>query len=269
MRARVLFGLVMVAALVGIYVLDAHVFGRAMASRLLLWVLAVGAMQEVFALGGRRVERNPGLFLYGLIALLAILVPYLVTGRPVSFALLAIAAVAGGGVRLLGMAPLRSAAAAFPEALLFAGGLLYTAGLLSFLDRLLVEDLGTGFAVVAVAKMTDICGYLVGTLVGRRRIVPAVSPRKTWEGTIAGLLGAAGVAALLAPDLAGPPAFAALVGLLVGAASFLGDLCGSGLKRWAGVKDSAVLLPEYGGFLDLLDGILLAGPVGVVCLLGT
>jgi phosphatidate cytidylyltransferase len=269
MKTRVVVGLLMAVALVAIYLLDTMVFERALASRLLLWLLALGALHEVLALASRKVERNPGLFFYSAIAVVAVVVPHLVMGRPLPAALIAVAAVGGAGIRLLGMAPLRSAAAAFPEALLVAVAILYTAGLIAFLDLLLLQSVATGFAVVVVSKSADIGGYLIGTYLGRKRIAPAVSPKKTWEGTIAGLLFAVGAGALLARELAGPPAFAAAIGGLLGLASVLGDFVGSGLKRWAGVKDSSVLLPEYGGFIDLLDGILLAGPVAVICLHGS
>ncbi|MGH7162220.1 MAG: phosphatidate cytidylyltransferase, partial [Planctomycetota bacterium] len=131
-----------------------------------------------------------------------------------------------------------------------------------------VESVGTALAVVGVAKASDICAYFVGSLIGRRRILPAVSPKKTWEGTIAGLLGSAGVAALLSRELVGPPWWSAILGLLIGAAAFLGGVFSSGLKRWAGAKDSASLIPEFGGILDLMDSVLLAAPVAVVLLYG-
>ena len=76
------------------------------------------------------------------------------------------------------------------------------------------------------------------------------------------------MAALFDAQLPGNRPFAAAVGAMIGAATFLGDLLESGLKRWAGVKDSSGLLPEFGGFLDLVDGILMAAPVAVVCLYG-
>ncbi|MHC4549013.1 MAG: phosphatidate cytidylyltransferase [Planctomycetota bacterium] len=275
MLRRIGIGLLLIGALVGIYLLDTHVLDRPLIARILLWLLALGALHETLALGARRIECNPGLFFYGGVAVIAVVVPCLVLRTPVPGALLALAAVGAGGVRLLGMAPLRSAAAALPEAVLLAGAVLYTAGLLSFLDRILVRGgVEAAFAVVAVSKASDIGGYFVGTLVGRRRITPAVSPKKTWEGTIAGLLASAGVAGLLYLELMSPagwgtPAFAAGIGVLLGGASLLGDLIESGLKRWAGVKDSAALLPEFGGILDLLDGILVAGPVAVVCLFGS
>jgi len=269
MKQRILVGALLVAVLAGIWFLDSHVLHRPLAARLLVWLLALGGLHEVLALGARRIECSPGLFFYGAVAIIAVVVPYLATGSPVPGALLAVAAVVAGGIRFLGMAPLRSAPVALPEAILLSGGILYTAGLLSFLDGILVRGgLETGLAVVVVSKTCDICGYFVGTLVGRRHIVPAVSPKKTWEGTIAGVLGSTGVAALLAPELLGSPLLSAFAGLLLGLSSFLGDLVASGLKRWAGAKDSASLLPEFGGVIDLVDGILVAGPVAAICLYG-
>ena len=269
MGRRIVIGLLLIGALVAIYLLDEKVLGKPLASRVLLWLLALAGLYETLKLGARRVECNPGLFLYGSIAVVAVVTPYLIWQAPVPPAMLALAALMAGGIRLLGMAPLRSAAAAFPEALLLACAMLYTAGLLSFLDRILLTGgVGTAFAVIAVSKASDVGGYFAGTLLGRKRIAPAVSPKKTWEGTILGVLASAGVAGLLHDHLIGTPAFAAFLGLLFGLASFLGDLIESGLKRWAGAKDSAALLPEFGGALDLLDGILVAAPVAVICLYG-
>jgi phosphatidate cytidylyltransferase len=269
MGRRIVIGLLLIAALVAIFLLDEKVIGKPVVSRIVLWLLALGGLYETLALGARRVECNPGLFLYGGIAVVAVVTPYVIMAAPVPASLLVLAAVLTGGIRLLGMAPLRSAAAAFPEALLLACGILYTAGLLSFLDRILLTGgVATAGTVVAVSKASDIVAYFAGTLLGRKRIAPAVSPKKTWEGTILGLLASAGVAGLLHEHLVGTPAFAALLGILIGLASFLGDLIESGLKRWAGAKDSAALLPEFGGALDLLDGILVAAPVAVICLYG-
>lgn len=275
MKTRILVGAALIAAVLGIYLLDAHVLGNTILSRAVLWALALLTLHEVLALGAKRIETGPGLFLLGGIAITSVVAPYLAMSHGVPIAvpgtLLVLAAVVAGGVRLLGMAPLRSAAAAFPEAALLGAGILATGGLVCFLDGILARPHGlhAAIAVIAIAKTADMSGYFVGTLVGRRRIAPAISPKKTWEGTIGSLLGAAGVGALLAPELNGfPPAFGAAAGVLLGLAAFLGGMLASGLKRWAGVKDSAVLLPEFGGFLDLLDSILLAAPVAAVCLHG-
>ncbi len=268
MKKRLVLGPILVAALAGIYWLDAEVLGRPMLSRILLWTMAVVGLHEVLAIGRRKVDTNPGLFLYGALALIAIVVPHLVTNEPVPGMIVALAALIGGGIRLLGMAPLRSAQAALPEAFLLAGAILYVGGLLSFLDRILADSIATAFAIIAVSKTSDICGYLIGSTLGRKRIAPALSPKKTWEGTIAGVLGSAGVAGLLAPHLVGPPWYAAIVGGLVGLASFFGDLLESGFKRWGGVKDSSSMLPEFGGVLDMLDGVLVAAPIAALCLYG-
>ena len=269
MKTRIVIGLGLIASLYGLWALDTQVLPKPILSRVAVWLFALGALREVIALGSKKIDCAPGLFAYGGIAVVAIIVPSLVTGTPVAGSLIALAAVAGAGIRFLGMSSLRSAAVAFPEALLLAGGILYTAGLLSFLDRLAIVSVSTAFAVVAISKSSDIFAYFVGSLVGRKKIVPAISPKKTWEGTIAGVLGAAGVAALLSAELNGPPMFSALIGALIGAATFLGDLLASGLKRWAQAKDSSGLLPEFGGVVDMLDGVLLAAPVAIVCLHGT
>jgi len=270
---RILFGALLVAVLAGLCSLGLRVLAKPVGSRLVLWLLALGALHEALALGARRVECNPGLFFFGAVVVVAVVTPSLLSGAPVYGNVLAAAAVVAACVRLLGMAPLRSAAGAFPEALLLAGALLYTAGLISFLDRILVapgRGVAMAFAVVAVSKISDITAYFAGTFLGRNRIAPALSPKKTWEGTVAGVLASAGLAALLTRELigGGPPALAAGIGAILGVASFLGDLLESGFKRWADVKDSATLVPEFGGILDMLDGILVAAPVAVICLHG-
>jgi len=272
MGRRVLVGALLVAAVAGVYFLDTEVVGGAWLTRGVIWLLALGMLHEILALARARVESGPGLFLLGAVALVVVVLFPLVEGRPVPGAMLAAGVLLAGGARLLGMAPLRGAPAAFPEAVALAGGLALAGGCLSFLDRLATHSVASAFAVVAVSKANDVFAYFTGTLVGRVRILPAISPKKTWEGTIAGVLGAAGVAALLSRPLTGqdmPPLYAAVIGAVLGAASFLGDLVASGLKRWAGAKDSSSLLPGFGGILDLLDGLLLAAPVAVLCIHGS
>jgi len=95
-----------------------------------------------------------------------------------------------------------------------------------------------------------------------------LSPGKSWEGLAGGLALAAGVGALGAWLLTrtGTPAFGALFGLIVGLAGQFGDLCESLLKRSAGAKDSASLVPTFGGILDIIDSPLLAAPPAVLLL---
>ncbi|MHC4937787.1 MAG: phosphatidate cytidylyltransferase [Planctomycetota bacterium] len=270
MATRILIGTLLVGGLAVVGWLDWAVFERPLASRILLWSMAVLALHEVIAIAARRVECYPGLPLFGAVAVAAVVVPALVWQADVKPELILLAALLGAGIRFLGLAPLRSAPAAFPEAAVLFAGIGYTAGTLTFLDRILLQQgVVVVLCVVAISKTSDVMGYFVGTLFGRRRIAPAVSPKKSWEGTIAAVLGSGCMAVLLREQIGQDVLHALVIGLLIGGASFLGDLIESGFKRWGGVKDSSALLPEFGGFLDMLDGILLAAPVAVVCLFGS
>jgi phosphatidate cytidylyltransferase len=121
--------------------------------------------------------------------------------------------------------------------------------------------------VVLASKASDIGGWVFGKTLGRHKMIPSVSPGKTWEGTVGGLAASAGVAALVAPLLGlrdaavATPLRAALLGLAIGVASIAAGVTQSALKRRAGVKDSSALLPEMGGILDMVDSLLFAAPV--------
>jgi CDP-diglyceride synthetase len=107
----------------------------------------------------------------------------------------------------------------------------------------------------------DIVAYAVGSKWGRRRIAPAISPGKTWEGTIAGVAAAALVAVAIGALFGLPRVAVAVSALALGPVAFLGDLAESSLKRHAGVKDSGTLLPGHGGVLDRVDSLLAVGPL--------
>ena len=110
----------------------------------------------------------------------------------------------------------------------------------------------------------DSCAYYVGKNFGRRKLALVVSPNKTWEGTIGGLVGATLIGALLATWWVLPefgPVRGALAGALASTAGQVGDLVESLWKRGAGVKDSGAFLPGHGGFYDRIDSLLFAGPV--------
>ena len=116
---------------------------------------------------------------------------------------------------------------------------------------------------LVAAKTGDSGAYFVGTRWGRHKLAPRTSPNKTVEGTLGGLA-ASVVATLLAAwllRLGGGAGFWAMFGLLVGAVGQVGDLVESALKRSAGVKDSANLVPTFGGVLDVIDSPLLSAPV--------
>ncbi len=107
----------------------------------------------------------------------------------------------------------------------------------------------------------DTGAYLVGRAIGRRPFLPWISPKKTLEGVLGGLVVATvGVAAVLAIS-GSNPLEALVLGPLLGIVAQSGDLAESLLKRAAGAKDSGTLLPGHGGILDRVDSILFAAPV--------
>jgi phosphatidate cytidylyltransferase len=121
-------------------------------------------------------------------------------------------------------------------------------------------------SMVAVVKGGDIAAYVVGSLVGRHKLAPVVSPGKTWEGAAASLAASLSVAWLML-EQAGwsegrqPWGGWAVYGLAVGVAGMLGDLSESLVKRELAAKDSGRSLGGLGGFLDLIDATLVAAPV--------
>ena len=122
-------------------------------------------------------------------------------------------------------------------------------------------------AVLGATAAGDIGAYAFGSWLGRRPIAPSVSPNKTWEGFIGGLLAAAVLSAVVLPlDGTSSVLRGAAIGVAVGVAGFLGDLVASMVKRDLGVKDLGRLLPGHGGVLDRVDGLLLALPVGYALL---
>jgi phosphatidate cytidylyltransferase len=106
----------------------------------------------------------------------------------------------------------------------------------------------------------DSVAYLVGSRIGRRRIVPRISPGKTWEGTLSGFGGAAVAALLIATSAGMRTGPALLVAALVGPIGFAGDLFESAIKRAAGAKDSGTLFPGHGGVLDRIDSLIFVAP---------
>lgn len=120
-------------------------------------------------------------------------------------------------------------------------------------------------SLVAVVKAGDIAAYVCGTLCGRHRMAPVLSPGKTWEGAAASL--AASVAASwfvlerVAGARPGPAGGWLAYGVVVGIAGMVGDLAESFVKRELGAKDSGRLLGGLGGVLDLVDSLLLAAPL--------
>jgi len=121
--------------------------------------------------------------------------------------------------------------------------------------------------VLASVKSCDIGAFFTGTTIGKHKMIPWLSPGKTWEGLIGGLI-ASGLVALLGSwllqrnGIAAPGlVYSAVMGVFLGGFGQLGDLAASLLKRDAGVKDSGNSLPGFGGAMDVIDSPILVAPL--------
>ena len=139
--------------------------------------------------------------------------------------------------------------------ILYAGGFLFHAPLL----RALEQGREWVLFLFLVTFATDTSAYFVGKFVGKTPLAPAISPSKTREGAMGGIIGAIG-ASLAANYVLGLDALvweALLLGGMIGVVAQAGDLAESRIKRLSGVKDSGTIIPGHGGILDRLDSIVL------------
>jgi phosphatidate cytidylyltransferase len=119
------------------------------------------------------------------------------------------------------------------------------------------DGAGRVFCLMMTVVASDVGGYAVGVLVGKHPMVPAISPKKSWEGLVGSLVCGITAAFLIATFLAHrPPWEGALLGLVLVLTCTLGDLVESQVKRDLGIKDMGRLLPGHGGLMDRLDGVL-------------
>jgi len=149
-------------------------------------------------------------------------------------------------------------------------GLMYVPWLLNFIQKINFFPGVDGhyylLYFVLITKISDSGAYVVGSLIGRHKMIPRISPGKTWEG-LAGAVVVSIVASLLfvhylGQHLAGMNALhATLLGVILSLAAVVGDLIESIFKREAGVKDSGRFFPGIGGILDLLDSLLFNAPL--------
>ncbi len=123
------------------------------------------------------------------------------------------------------------------------------------------------FFLLIVLWCNDIGAYAIGRMWGRHRLSPLVSPHKTVEGAVGGLVFSLVAAVISKKLLLGDLGFAqaAALSLVIAVPGQAGDLCESALKRYFGVKDSGTMLPGHGGMLDRIDSLLFAAPLTYYC----
>ncbi|MGC1505688.1 MAG: phosphatidate cytidylyltransferase [Sulfitobacter sp.] len=234
LKARVGAGIAMVAiGLIGI-AFGGHLFHLlvGLICAIMVWelvgMLRPGVMHQQLQLG----------VLTGVVVFLA---PYL----PVWLALILFVMSIAYGVSQLGRS--RRIYIAFAAMILLAGlSLMYLRDTYGF---------GWEMWLVLVVVVTDVAGYFAGRMLGGPKIWPAISPKKTWSGTVAGWIGAALVGLLFSVNT-GVGLQLVIFSIFIAMASQIGDVAESALKRKTGVKDSSSLIPGHGGLMDRFDGML-------------
>ena len=149
-------------------------------------------------------------------------------------------------------------------------GLMYVPWLLNFIQKINffpgVEGQYYLLYFVLITKFSDTGAYAVGSLIGKHKMIPRISPGKTWEG-FAGAIGLSTLASIVFVYFLGDHMrgmnylHATILGIILSLAAVVGDLIESLFKREAGVKDSGHLFPGIGGILDLLDSLLFNAPI--------
>jgi phosphatidate cytidylyltransferase len=147
-------------------------------------------------------------------------------------------------------------------------GLVYAAGLL-IAPVLLRRDASFGFAAIlflfVIVWLTDITAYFVGRAVGGPKLMPRVSPNKTWSGAIGGTVASMIGGVIVASQFSiGGLAAAAVVAFVLSVVSQVGDLAESAVKRQFNAKDASQLIPGHGGLMDRLDGFVAAAVAGAL-----
>ncbi len=238
----------------------------------LLVLVAVLTQREFYQMVGRMGHApfvRLGMLFGGAIAISPILVthhPLLTSGN-----LLAIAATAFA-IRIVGERHPENRVESLGWTLF---GLVYVPFMLQFLVRIILMEgphahtgLALGVWLIAVSKFCDVGALLSGMAFGKRKMAPVISPKKTWEGAIGGLLTSAALGAALVYFFSEyfpatlSPLLAALIALPIAALGIVSDLVESVIKRRANTKDSGATIPGIGGMFDLSDSLILTSPAG-------
>jgi len=168
------------------------------------------------------------------------------------------------GVAVLTLWTKRPLVEALPAAGISASGLLLIAFPLSYalrLHGLRVQGRPLLLFALVITWVGDSAAYFVGRSIGKHALAPRLSPKKTWEGTVASILGSLIVALIFGRFMTVPLVHLLGMAAVGNVAGQVGDLLESAYKRSSGIKDSGSLLPGHGGVLDRIDALILAIPV--------
>jgi phosphatidate cytidylyltransferase len=237
----------------------------------LLTALTLHEFYGLMAAMGARPFRGMGIFIGALMMCAPFLIAHYtdeteVSGIPV---ILLVASLIISCFRVLGE---RDTATRVESIASTVGALLYIPFMLQFLVGILMRD-GSGNNLVlclwfvAVSKFCDVGALLTGLAFGKHKMCPTISPKKTWEGAVGGVLISAGIGASIAyffpnqlPDRL-TPLLAALIALPIAITTIVSDLIESAIKRRANTKDTGALIPGIGGAFDLTDSLILTAPL--------
>lgn len=237
-------------------------------------VVAVLTIRELFILlraCGYSPFEKLGMFLAALITAGPWLEPRL---HVASYHLLAIGMIIAS-VRLLGERTPETRVQSLCSTL---AGLVYVPFMISYYARIVVPLPGDTITpngrlvlclwLIATSKFCDMGALLTGLAIGKHKMSPLISPKKTWEGAVGGVIASMAIGALLAwwaRDLLPAhmtPLAAAAMALPIAVLAIVGDLVESVVKRRADIKDSATIIPAMGGFFDMSDSLILTAPIG-------
>lgn len=142
-------------------------------------------------------------------------------------------------------------------------GVFYVAVMLSYIyqTRILPGGIFTVWLVFVCSWGCDTCAYCVGMLIGKHKMAPVLSPKKSIEGAVGGVVGAAALGAIYAAVTHGPGVEYAVICAVGALISMVGDLAASAIKRNRGIKDYGKLIPGHGGILDRFDSVIFTSPI--------
>jgi phosphatidate cytidylyltransferase len=278
MKQRIITGLVFTAVICAFMIPGYYV--PYIATILLALVAGIGTREMILCV--RNKGLRPGVFLsfFGAgLSLLPLIIRLRTDSALYALSVYALTILMLSMIAVILMVIFRSGESAFADGIATSGISIYISFPLACANITLLFIPNNGWYFVAIGLiapwMSDVFAYFVGSLIGKHKILPNISPKKTMEGCIGGAVGSAGTMALffwLFMDkvldsnlsMAALLTVAAIAGLALSAVSQLGDWLASAIKRWAGIKDFGTLLPGHGGVIDRFDSAFFTLPVTLV-----